>query len=129
MDEELAFNPSERRLCPDGSCVGLLDSGGRCAECGRRWGSAASASAPSPASASGGKDGLPATTKEPGTREPGTGEPGWTGDAEPDGEARAPGVEPGSGFDAHRRLCDDGACVGVVGANGACNVCGRVARS
>jgi hypothetical protein len=30
-----------------------------------------------------------------------------------------------SGFDAARRLCDDGSCVGVVGAEGVCGTCGR----
>jgi hypothetical protein len=32
-----------------------------------------------------------------------------------------------SGFDAARRLCDDGSCVGVVGAEGVCGTCGRKA--
>jgi hypothetical protein len=37
-------------------------------------------------------------------------------------------MEPGaSGFDAARRLCDDGSCVGVVGADGVCGTCGRKA--
>lgn len=34
---------------------------------------------------------------------------------------------PPSDFDPDRRLCDDGACVGVIGENGACTVCGRMA--
>ncbi len=25
----------DRRLCPDGACIGLLDSDGKCKECGR----------------------------------------------------------------------------------------------
>ena len=33
------------------------------------------------------------------------------------------------GFDAARRLCDDGACVGVVQDDGKCNVCGRMSGS
>lgn len=33
-----------------------------------------------------------------------------------------------SGFDAARRLCDDGNCVGVVGADGVCGTCGRKAE-
>jgi hypothetical protein len=28
-------DPDERRLCPDGACVGLLDAAGRCKVCGR----------------------------------------------------------------------------------------------
>lgn len=34
---------------------------------------------------------------------------------------------PPSDFDPDRRLCDDGACVGVIGEDGACTVCGRMA--
>ena len=29
------------------------------------------------------------------------------------------------GFDPTRRLCDDGSCVGVIGADGRCGVCGQ----
>src|SRR4051812_8485835 len=28
-----------------------------------------------------------------------------------------------------RQLCDDGACTGVIGADGRCHVCGRAARN
>jgi hypothetical protein len=28
-------------------------------------------------------------------------------------------------FDSHRRLCPDGACIGVIGDDGRCRVCGR----
>ena len=34
-----------------------------------------------------------------------------------------------SDLDSNRRLCDDGSCLGVLGADGKCNVCGRVSRS
>jgi len=30
-------------------------------------------------------------------------------------------------FDSHRRLCPDGACIGVIGDDGRCRVCGRAA--
>ena len=44
-------------------------------------------------------------------------------------DLRAPEVAEGptSGFDPARRLCDDGSCVGVVGADGVCGTCGRKA--
>ena len=35
MDEEPEFDPATRRLCPDGSCVGILGRDGRCTECGQ----------------------------------------------------------------------------------------------
>jgi hypothetical protein len=39
----------------------------------------------------------------------------------------ASAADPASGFDPARRLCDDGSCVGVVGADGACSTCGQKA--
>jgi hypothetical protein len=100
--EETAFNP-KRRLCPDGSCVGVLGADGRCSVCQSSGGAAAASesmteSAPAAWAAAGHDD---ARTAEAG-----------------DGA---------SGFDPTRRLCDDGSCVGVVGANGVCGTCGRKA--
>ena len=47
----------------------------------------------------------------------------------PSGGAAPSGGESGSGgFEPGRRLCDDGACVGVIGPDGACAVCGRRAQ-
>jgi hypothetical protein len=45
------------------------------------------------------------------------------GDDAVPGDAAAAG-----GFNAGRRLCDDGSCVGVVGDDGVCRVCGRRAE-
>ena len=98
MDEEPVFDPATRRLCPDGSCVGILDRDGRCSECGQAGG---------PLS------------------------------AEADmalAEDALEGVMPESrtvseGFDPGRRLCEDGTCVGIVGPNGPCEVCGRRAEA
>ncbi|HEY6475280.1 MAG TPA: hypothetical protein VI456_01790 [Polyangia bacterium] len=50
--------------------------------------------------------------------------------ASAEAEAEVPGdvgAEDGDGFDSTRRLCDDGSCVGVIGADGACGTCGRKA--
>jgi hypothetical protein len=33
----------------------------------------------------------------------------------------------GAAFDPNRRLCPDGECLGVIGADGVCNVCGKKA--
>jgi len=40
-----------------------------------------------------------------------------------------PSAETGDGdaFDPGRRLCPDGACLGVIGPNGRCTTCGRLA--
>lgn len=96
MEQDSGFDPATRRLCPDGTCIGVLDADGVCGECGRRF------------DASGGN---PVATVLAG------------GESE-----SAEALETaGTGFDPNRRLCEDGACVGVIGASGACTVCGRVA--
>jgi len=94
MDEtthDATFDPTRRKLCGDGACVGVIGDDGRCHVCGRTFEQAAAGDeAPSP---------------------------------EGDGEGAGQAVD--GGFDSTRRLCDDGACVGVVGDDGACRVCGR----
>ena len=103
--EETAFNP-RRRLCPDGSCVGILGADGRCSVCQRPAGAVGESEVEAPAEA-------------------------WAraeGDADGD-DARAPEMvdAASSGFDPARRLCDDGSCVGIVGGDGVCHTCGRKA--
>ena len=95
---EAPFDPTRRRLCADGSCVGVLGDDGRCPVCGR-----------TEAQAAAGEDAV--SSDEPAR------------DAAPDEPAMAAG-----GFDPKRRLCDDGSCVGVLGDDGACRVCGRRAE-
>ncbi|MDB4982487.1 MAG: hypothetical protein JWM82_3239 [Myxococcales bacterium] len=96
-DAEPSFDPTRRRLCADGACVGVIGDDGRCRVCGR-----------TEAQAAAGED-SPAL-------------------AEVDGAPAVDGEIPADGFDAKRRLCDDGACVGVIGDDGACRVCGRRAQ-
>lgn len=108
--EQTGFDP-KRRLCPDGSCVGLISTDGRCTVCGRT----AAAGAP-------GQQG-----------EPDVDQSSWADDA-PSGadtldDAPIGGLELSAGFDPKRRLCEDGSCVGVIGADGACTVCGMKTAS
>jgi len=107
---EGTFNPAQRRLCPDGSCIGLVGSDGRCRVCGRAGdGSAAASTAPAwHASDDDDHDSLSA------------------GDADSSADSN---VETRGGFRPDRRLCDDGSCVGVIGAGDVCSVCGRPAGS
>ena len=102
-ETETAFDP-RRRLCPDGSCVGVIGADGRCSVCQRPPGSAE-------------KTASAASHDDP--------EPGAAAAAEENEALSA--ADAASGFDPARRLCDDGACVGVVGADGACGTCGRKA--
>lgn len=94
----------QRQLCADGACTGVIGPDGTCKVCGRaapNWGDER-------------KRGLVAEAEpdEPAQRdEPETA----TEDREPDPE-----------WDK-RSLCPDGACVGVIGSDGKCKVCGRSA--
>jgi len=102
MSSEL-FDPSHRRLCPDPSCLGVLDPEGRCPICGRVG---------EPASDLGG---TPTASPE----EVFAAEEPLELPAAPSGEDE--------GFASGRHLCPDGGCLGVLGPDGRCNVCGRSA--
>ena len=96
------FDPSQRRLCPDGSCLGLLGSDGRCKVCGT-LGSGGAAVTPVAS---------PPVAPSP--------EPEINVEAGPPAAFSAE-----SAFDPDRRLCPDDACIGVIGINNKCGVCGR----
>ncbi len=108
LDSE-PFDPRARRLCPDGACLGLLDDTNHCKVCGVQDGDAPPAAAP-------------------------TGPmPAQQVDAEPAPEAEAePAATPagdGAAFSPGRALCPDGRCIGIIGSNGRCKVCGRQKES
>lgn len=86
----------ERRLCSDGNCIGVIGPDGRCKECGR---------------------------PEAGRPEPLDPPPVVAAAAERPLEAEA-----ATGSDdvwEQRRLCSDGNCIGVIGADGRCKECGK----
>lgn len=97
MSTSETFDPARRRLCYDGSCIGLLDDNGRCKVCGR------SSARQEEDEEDKQDDQGPALTAETSTR------------------------DPDAAFDPGRALCPDGTCIGVVGADGRCKVCGRKA--
>jgi hypothetical protein len=102
------FDP-HRRLCPDGACIGVIGDDGRCRVCGR--------------SASGGaKDAAPAGFVPAAEVEVEDEDDGEDEDANENtgGEGKAAGA-----FDPARRLCPDGGCIGVIGPDGVCTVCGQ----
>ena len=94
-----------RELCPDGACVGVIGPTGTCKVCGRvapHWGEER-------------KRGLRPTDPPPDEQE----------DEDEQAEPRARGAAADGGEWRKRKLCEDGACVGVIGADGACKVCGK----
>jgi hypothetical protein len=125
------FNPAKRRLCPDGSCIGVIGEDGRCRVCGRT----ASGEAP-PAAASGAAHDQHADEHgdDRDLDDAGLGDDAGFGDDDlGDDDSAHAGDDAGAGgaaaFDAGRRLCEDGDCLGVIGASGTCSVCGRAAAS
>jgi hypothetical protein len=109
--EESTFD-RRRRLCPDGACVGLIGENNFCKVCGK------------PADAD--PDGMSAAQDAETTWDGSVDENDDStlrrtlGDVAQLGESDQPGA-----FDPKRKLCSDGSCVGVIGANGLCGVCGR----
>jgi hypothetical protein len=125
-----------REVCPDGACVGVIGADGTCKVCGRV----------SPTWDNERERGMVVDGADPGAVPAGDDddddfEDGDEGDddgdeegdegeedGDDDGEAA---LGPGASVDDHewsrRTLCPDGACVGVIAANGVCTVCGKSA--
>ena len=89
----------DRLLCPDGACVGVIGGDGTCKVCGRvapSWGD----------------------ERQRGLRS--------EEEVAPEIEAHAVAhaqPAPPDGWD-DRQLCGNGACIGVIGGDGRCTVCG-----
>ena len=96
----------DRRLCPDGGCVGVLDSEGVCKVCGKRGG--------------------PPIEAGPHAAHVPHAEGHLHDDEEVVQVTPLTAVEPDAGaFDDERELCSDGACIGVIGPDGTCKACGK----
>jgi hypothetical protein len=121
MSEAAKFD-SHRRLCPDGGCIGVIGDDGRCRVCGRSASGAAGSGKDEPAPAGFVPPDLDDDDEDEDEDED-EGEDKSAG-AEARGAAAAPTA---GGFDPNRRLCPDGECLGVIGADGVCNVCGKKA--
>ena len=104
------FDP-HRRLCPDGACIGVIGSDGRCHVCGRVAGGGGSTAAPAA------PEGFAPADDDDEVEDRDQNE----GNDEPVAAAAA------GAFDPKRRLCPDGDCLGVIGSGGVCNVCGKKA--
>jgi len=103
------FDP-HRRLCPDGACIGVVGDDGRCRVCGRTAGGKSAAPAGFTAAA-----GIEDADEDA------------DADGDDDGEEKLAGAAGAGALDPNRRLCPDGGCIGLIGADGVCNVCGQKA--
>jgi hypothetical protein len=98
------FEPLERELCAEGTCIGIIGPDGFCKECGRP-----------------GRN----TGVDPRNQ-------GLRDEDEVAGELEAAVLQgdlPAAPEEfSDRSLCPDGACIGVIGSDGRCNECGQPAR-
>ena len=131
---------NERQLCPDGGCIGLLGEDGLCKVCGKGKKRAVKAGAPAtmpsavaaPAPAA---SAAPAKTSEADSKE--DSEDDSEEDSEEDSEDDSQSSEDAeleaaaddlaASLVEDRKLCPDGACVGVIGSDGTCKLCGKEA--
>jgi hypothetical protein len=117
-----------REVCPDGGCVGVIGADGTCKVCGRV----------SPTWDNERERGMVVDGADPGLDPAGDDDDDDEDDDLEDGddEGDEDGDEDGDDEEAssgdeqewsQRKLCPDGACVGVIGAGGICTVCGKSA--
>jgi len=102
---------NQRKLCSDGNCIGIIGSDGCCKECGRAYDGKLPVPDEEEPTAAGDVD---VVDTEPETA-PGD-------DAEEDRSAEA---DASGGDWKDRTLCIDGNCIGVIGSDGCCKVCGK----
>ena len=112
---------SHRRLCPDGACIGVIGDDGRCRVCGRAAAGGGGHDAKTAGFVAAGSDDAQDNDQE---IDDGAADENRHGDPDADAKTAAPA---GAGFDPNRRLCPDGSCIGVIGADGVCTVCGKKA--
>lgn len=106
----------QRQLCPDGACVGVIGPDGTCKTCGRvapDWGDER-------------RRGLVATDD---AGNDGDGDGAGDGGEEDEIAPSAPALIGEAAVWQRRRLCPDGACIGLLGPDGTCKVCGKSASA
>ena len=135
----------QRQLCPNGGCIGVIGPDGTCKVCGHvapNWGDERNRGLLDPpdgddddedddddhedregvaADGEGDDDGDDDDGDDDGDGD--DDDDGDDGDDEPDDDRAGP-----RGVWSGRALCPDGGCVGVIGADGRCKVCGRWAN-
>ena len=114
---ETSDNWAERVPCPDESCIGTMGPDGRCRVCGQQG-----EAAPDP-----GEDSISAPPETVNAES----DAGEVESAQTAGdEADSLESEAAAGDDdwEQRRLCPDESCIGTMGRDGRCRVCGRSDR-
>jgi hypothetical protein len=110
--QETSFSDTDwtnRILCSDGSCIGVIGPDGNCKECGRKY--------------EGRLPEVVADAPEDDSAEPldsaGIDAP------DPSTDDAVPPQDAGADDWVSRQLCSDGNCIGVIGPDGRCKECGK----
>jgi hypothetical protein len=98
----------QRMLCPDGGCVGVIGMDGKCKACGT----------PAPDWGDPRKPGRVSSSAEDGELE----------DSGPVAAKPVTAEDRAKKTWTSRQLCSDGSCIGVIGSDGTCKVCGKPAE-
>ena len=117
-----------RQLCSDGACVGVIGPDGTCKACGRaapNWGDERKRGLLEPDEPA--VEPAVEPTQQPSKPKKTKAQKRAAGsalyfDIEPDGK---PAADQGPSDWEQRKLCPDEACIGVIGSDGACKVCGK----
>lgn len=127
----------QRQLCPDGSCIGVIGPDGTCKVCGHaapNWGDERNRGLIDPPDEDEEADDEDLTGGDGEDDDDEDGDKNGDDDDDEDEDdddddddaAPEPSVAAASRDDwAARRLCSDGSCIGVIGPDGRCKVCGR----
>ncbi len=120
----------QRQLCSDGSCIGVIGADGTCKVCGRaaqNWGDERNRGLQA--------DAEPDEDEDDDDGADGGDGPAWDDsssfhgredkDDDDDEAADDDSVEPAPAGWTGRELCPDGSCIGVIGPDGVCKVCGK----
>jgi hypothetical protein len=121
-----------REVCPDGSCVGVIGPEGRCKVCDRvspAWNNERERGLISTdTSATDDEDDADSEDEDDDELDDGGDDDEAAAPADPDRlAALAPDADAGDYEWSRRVLCPDGACVGVIGPDRVCTVCGKSA--
>ena len=103
---------NHRELCPDGACTGVVGPDGTCKVCGKavpNWGD----------------ERMRGLQNEPEPDEDEDEGEDEDEDEELENDEAQDEAPAEQGEWNERKLCDDGACVGVIGPDGTCTVCGK----
>jgi hypothetical protein len=131
----------ERQLCPDGACIGVIGPDGTCKTCGRaapNWGDERKRGLIEPEDQDDDADEDDDSVDD---ADDADNDDDDEVDGDDDEDDLAANGDAGDGIAAAsdrdptargdwtvRQLCPDGACIGVIGLDGRCKVCGRTAE-